>query len=100
MATPVSRKVSEKLIRLSFRIPGYRNIVERVLSRPSEISVSEARFLGELVRRAARGQPIIEIGTLFGSSTRLLILFKPVETPLITVDSFRWNPHGLTRAQH
>jgi predicted O-methyltransferase YrrM len=100
MTTPVSRKVREKLIRLAFRIPGYRNIVERVLSRPSEISLSAARFLGELVRRAAPGRPIVEIGTLFGSSTRVLIMFKPVETPLITVDSFRWNPHGLTREQH
>jgi predicted O-methyltransferase YrrM len=93
-------KFTEKAIRLLFRLPGYRSMVQRVLNRPSEVSLTEARFLGELVRRAPAGRPIIEIGTLFGTSTRALALFKPRDTPLITVDSFRWNPHGLSRAQH
>jgi hypothetical protein len=100
MSGPRSTKVREKLLRLSFRLPGYRCIVQRLLSRPSEISLSEARFLGDLVRRAEPARPIVEIGTLFGSSTRVLALFKAADTALITVDSFRWNPYGLTRDQH
>lgn len=75
-------------------------MVRRVLARPSEVSLEESRFLGELVRRAPAGRPIVEIGTLFGTSTRVLAMFKAPETPLVTVDSFRWNPHGLPRALH
>lgn len=90
----------EKLVRLLFRLPGYRAVVRRVLSRPGEVSLEESRFLGELVRRAPADRPIVEIGTLFGTSTRILALFKARETPLITVDSFRWNPHGLPRPLH
>src|SRR5687767_15973707 len=96
----MATKLGERALRWLFRLPGYRSMVRRVLSRPSEISLTEARVLGELVRRAPGRRPIIEIGTLFGSSTRALALFKPVETRLITVDSFRWNPHGLSRQQH
>ncbi len=74
--------------------------MRRVLLRPGEVSLQESRFLGELVRRAPAVRPIIEIGTLFGTSTRVLALFKARETPLVTVDSFRWNPHGLPRTLH
>ena len=81
-------------------MPGYRYIARRILSHRSEITLTEARFLGELVRRAPPELPIIEIGTLFGASTRVLAMFKRPETALITVDSFRWNPHGLTPAEH
>lgn len=89
-----------KLIRVAFRLPWHYAVVRRVLLRPSEISLAEARFLGELIRSAPSHLPIIEIGTLFGWSARLISLFKAPETPLITVDSFRWNPHGLTPDQH
>jgi len=89
-----------KLIRVAFRLPWHHAVVRRVLLRPSEISLTEARFLGELIRSAPSHLPIIEIGTLFGWSARLITLFKAPETPLITVDSFRWNPHGLTPDQH
>ena len=96
----MSTSFKERALRIAFRLPGYRALVQRVLLGRSEISVAEARFLGELVQRAPADRPIIEIGTLFGSSTRILALFKAAETPLITVDSFRWNPYGLTREQH
>lgn len=92
--------LADRLARITFRLPGYRAVVRRVLSRPGEISLRESRFLGELVRRAPPERPIVEIGTLFGTSTRVLALFKAPETPLITVDSFRWNPHGLPRRLH
>jgi predicted O-methyltransferase YrrM len=93
-------KLIDRLDRLTFRLPRYRALARRLLARPSEISLREARFLGELVRRAPPERPIVEIGTLFGSSTRVLAMFKAPGTPLITVDSFRWNPHGLRRPMH
>jgi len=96
----LARTISERLIRVAFRHPGYRAVVRRVLSRPGEVSLAESRFLGELVRRAPVERPIVEIGTLFGTSTKVLAMFKTRETPLITVDSFRWNPHGLPRSVH
>lgn len=41
---------------------------------------------------------IVELGTLFGFSTRLL---ATVTSPsVITVDDFRWNPLGLSPQQH
>lgn len=96
----MARSFTDRLVRVTFRVPGYRAMVRRVLGRPSEVSLEESRFLGELVRRAPRDRPIVEIGTLFGTSTRVLAMFKAPETPLITVDSFRWNPHGLPRRVH
>lgn len=92
--------IMSKLLRLAYHLPWHYSIVRQILSRRSEISFEESRFLGSLVQAVPSGQPIIEIGTLFGGSTRVLVLFKPRDTPLITVDSFRWNPFGLTRDQH
>jgi len=65
-----------------------------------EITMEEARFLGDLVRRAPMEGPIIEIGTLFGWSTRIITMAKPVEQPLITVDNCIWNPWGLSPEEH
>jgi predicted O-methyltransferase YrrM len=92
--------VRRKLLRIAFQLPGYRALAERTLSHPSETSLEESRFLGNLAQRVADDGCIIEIGTLFGSSTRVLALFKPPTAKLITVDSFSWNPHGLTRRHH
>lgn len=92
--------LGDRLIRLTFRLPAYQAVARRILSRPSEVSLTESRFLGELVRRAPRDRPIVEIGTLFGTSTRVLAMFKDPATPLVTVDSFRWNPHGLPDEVH
>lgn len=90
----------DKLLRVASRLPGYRALAERTLSHPSETSLEESRFLGSLAQQVADDGCIIEIGTLFGSSTRVLALFKPPTAKLITVDSFAWNPHGLTRRHH
>lgn len=65
-----------------------------------EITIDEARGLGELVRRAPKEGPIIEIGTLFGWSTRIMALAKPVDQKLITVDMFVWNPWDLSSKEH
>jgi predicted O-methyltransferase YrrM len=96
----VANGLVDRLKRLTFHLPGYALGVQRALARPGEISLEEGRFLGDLVQRAPQDRPIIEIGTLFGASTRVLATFKRPETSLITVDSFRWNPHGLSRRMH
>jgi hypothetical protein len=65
-----------------------------------QIALNEARFLGEIARTLGSGGPIIEIGTLFGSSTMVIAENKSEGRKLITVDSFCWNPCGLTGEQH
>jgi hypothetical protein len=55
-----------KLLRLAFHLPWHHAIVRSVLTRRSEVTFEESRFLGSLVQAAAADQPIIEIGTLFG----------------------------------
>ena len=66
----------------------------------SQISVCEARFLGEMARNLTVPGPIIEIGTLFGRSTMAISLNKDTGRKLITVDNYKWNPCGLTYDQH
>lgn len=72
----------------------------KAIGTPGQISIDEARFLGELVRRADRHRPIIEIGTLFGYSTRVIAMNKPWDQLLITVDNYSWNPLGLSPDAH
>lgn len=72
----------------------------RALSKKGQISLREARFLGELVRACDPSRPIIEIGTLFGHSTSVIALFKDQKQELISVDSFVWNPLGISSETH
>lgn len=65
-----------------------------------QISLEEARYLAELAQQARGTQPIIEIGTLFGSSTKVLLLNKDHDQPMVAVDLFSWNPAQLTSEQH
>ncbi len=44
--------------------------------------------------------PIIEFGTLFGLTTRLMAMAKMPDQELLTLDNFCWNPFGLTPALH
>ena len=74
--------------------------IARGISAPGHISVDEARFLGELVRRTDARSPIIEIGTLFGFSTLVLAMNKHVDQPLLTIDNYSWNPFGLSPQAH
>jgi predicted O-methyltransferase YrrM len=92
----------KRILKHASRLPGYDQFVWEVMveRRWGEVSTAEARFLGELVRQAPSGRPIIEIGTLFGTSTKVLTLFKENDTPLITVDAFVWNPLGISPEQH
>lgn len=72
----------------------------RALDWMGQLSIGEARFLGELVAGSDPTRPIIEIGTLFGFSTIVLSLFKKQEQRLITVDNFSWNPLGISPEMH
>jgi Methyltransferase domain len=65
-----------------------------------QISIQESKFLGEIVRSIKLNGDIIEVGTLFGRSTRVIIDNKKTEQKLITVDRFSWNPIGLSNEQH
>src|SRR5688572_18469951 len=70
-----------------------------LLTGKAQITFAEARLLMQLAAQA-RGGPIVEIGTLFGSSTRVLALAKNPDVPLISVDNYSWNPLGLNRETH
>ena len=65
-----------------------------------QISLGEARALGGLVAGLTEPGPIVEVGTLFGWSTRVMVLFKQPERELITVDSYVWNPLALPAERH
>ena len=63
-------------------------------------AADEAR-LEALVREAGRHSgPIVELGTLFGLTTRLIASVARADQPVITVDNFSWNPFGLPPAMH
>ena len=79
----------------------YKNFqLIRGLATKSQLSISEAQFLAELVKTSDPSRPIVEIGTLFGWSTLVITLFKPVEQQLITVDNYSWTPLGMTPEAH
>ncbi len=80
------------------RVPGLE--AQRALAGSGELSMAEARFLGELVRESDPCRPIIEVGTLFGWSTKIICLFKKPEQLLLTVDNYSWNPAGLSSEAH
>jgi hypothetical protein len=44
--------------------------------------------------------PIVEIGTLFGATATHMALFKSPEQKIITVDTYTWNPWGLSQQTH
>ena len=82
-------------------IRGLDDMAVAALTLPvGQIRLDESRFLGELVSSLDRPGPIIEVGTLFGWSTRVMALFKAPERELITVDNYTWNPLGLPTSRH
>ena len=65
------------------------------------LSPADEARLGELVARAAAYPgPIIEFGTLFGVTTRLIAAAAAPAQAVITLDNFSWNPFGLPPAVH
>ena len=65
-----------------------------------QISMREARFLAEITKDLRTPGPIVEIGTLFGRSTRAICTTKEANREFLTVDNFFWNPCGLSKEQH
>lgn len=65
------------------------------------LSAADEARLGELVAQAAAHPgPIIEFGTLFGITTRLIVAAAAPGQAVITLDNFSWNPFGLPPALH
>ncbi len=65
------------------------------------IQCSELSFLRELVQKSnVLPGPIIEIGTLFGYSTRKIALWKSSSKKFITVDNYSWNPYAIDKTSH
>lgn len=63
-------------------------------------AADEAR-LESLVREAGRHPgPIVEFGTLFGLTTRLIAAAAGSGQSVVTIDDFSWNPFGLPPAVH
>jgi predicted O-methyltransferase YrrM len=77
-----------------------RLLRDALVMTQGQISLAEARFLGGLVAGLPGGGPIVEIGTLFGFSTRVMVCAKAADRELITVDNYSWNPFGLPAAVH
>jgi predicted O-methyltransferase YrrM len=72
----------------------------RALSDLGQLSVAEARRLGELVATTDPARPIIEIGTLYGWSTMAICLFRPHGQRVVSVDNYSWNPLGFDPDTH
>jgi hypothetical protein len=65
------------------------------------LTEAEEDSLATLVKAAAdQPGPIIEFGTLFGLTTRLLASVAAADQSVITVDNFSWNPFGLPPSLH
>ena len=91
----------ELLLREQFPGLDYKELqIIKTLLAPSQVSLEEARFLGALTAGADKTRPILEIGTLFGYSTRIIALSKDPAQPLITVDNYSWNPLGISPEIH
>lgn len=81
--------------------PTFRELTAvQAVATPAQVSIEEARFLGELVQRTDAVDPIVEIGVLFGYSTSVLTFFKDPAQPLIGVDNFIWNPLEISSEFH
>jgi hypothetical protein len=65
------------------------------------LTEAEEETLATLAKAAAcQPGPIIEFGTLFGLTTRLLASVAAADQFVMTVDNFSWNPFGLPPQLH
>jgi predicted O-methyltransferase YrrM len=64
------------------------------------ITIKEAQSLSAAVASLQTAGPIIEIGSLFGYSTMVMAVAKAPARELLAVDSFVWNPLGLSPESH
>lgn len=79
---------------LGYRKAAYRQAMLE-LAAEGEISIAESRLLAALVVEAGTTGPLVEIGSLFGQSTRILLTMKGAGQQVISVDNYSWNPLGL-----
>ena len=63
-------------------------------------AADEARLVDLVQRAAAHDGPLVEFGTLFGVTTRLIAATARPGQKVITLDNFSWNPFGLPPAVH
>lgn len=93
--------IASRVRRVVRAVTGTDDWIYAALTLPvGQISLGEARALGGLVAGLTEPGPIVEVGTLFGWSTRVMVLFKEPERALITVDSYVWNPLSLPAERH
>lgn len=76
------------------------SVANAIVLPSGQISLKEAIALRNLVQKSDPGKPIVEIGVLFGWSTRIITMAKKVEQPLYAVDNFQWNPLGILPKTH
>jgi hypothetical protein len=91
---------------------GYRSALEPFLHARyslAKMNVQEGSLYieseRELVREAvlqanALEGPIIEVGTLFGSTTAWMAQWKKADKKIVTVDNYCWNPWNLSPEAH
>jgi hypothetical protein len=73
---------------------------DRIVLGEGEMSALEIRKLLELVKESDPTRPIIEVGTLFGSTALAMSYVKDEAQKLICVDNFSWNPYGWSPKKH
>src|SRR5262245_19287707 len=76
----------------------------QLLDFPFTHGTVEPEGLALLTRLVKRSHeipgPIVEIGTLFGRTATHMSLFTAPHQKIITVDTYTWNPWGLTCETH
>ena len=98
------RRFAEELYAARDRVKTYfvsKWDLTKIAFNEGTIFEEEQPLLRELVEAAnSLPGPIVEIGTLFGSTTTLLALWKSPRKRIITVDNYSWNPWDLSPSVH
>ena len=65
------------------------------------LTEEEEETLSSIIKDIVKDQgPIIEFGTLFGTTTLLIAGIKGLNQKLITLDNFSWNPFMMSSKDH
>jgi hypothetical protein len=101
-----------KLLQLGRAVKWRKQVAQAVSTQLSLLEDPDALVLGnltaadearlvELVQRAAAYDgPLVEFGTLFGVTARLIVATARPGQRVITIDNFSWNPFGLPAKVH
>lgn len=82
------------------RSPFELGVIEGIAPTLGQVSANEAKVLLGLASDVAPGSTIVEIGTLYGSATRILAMGAPAGCRVISVDNYSWNPHHIAADSH